>query len=135
MPTTVDSFDLEPPLMSSRAPFKGGFKLGLNELSNHGGSFARSVIIARLISAEDFGIAATFALMYSFLQMVSNLATETLIIQADNGDDQAFQDSTHGLQAFRGALIAAVLLATGGWIARLFGVTKAKWAFECLALV
>jgi O-antigen/teichoic acid export membrane protein len=114
---------------------KGGLKLGLNEIFAQAGSFVRSIILARLISPADFGVAATFALMFSLLQMVSNLATDTLLVQAENGDDPKFQDTVHTLQAIRGAAIALALVITGAPVARLFGVADAAWAFESLALV
>ena len=127
--------EIKPPRAQYLSPLKGGLRLGLNEILGQAGSFARSVIIARLISTEDFGVAATLALTFSLLQMISNLATETLLVQAENGDDPIFQETAHAVQAFRGTVLAVVLLVTAGPIARLFGVLHAKWAFACLALV
>ena len=117
-----------------RSVFSGGLKLGLNEIGNHAGFFVRSVVLARLLSPEDFGLAATFTLTFSLLQMISNLAAEMLLVQAENGDEPSFQGTAHLLQAFRGIVIGLILLVSADRVALLFGVPDSKWAFQILAL-
>ena len=122
--------------MSSRKSiFKNGVKLGLNQAFSQLCSFAKSVIIARLISPADFGVAATLAMTFSFLEMVSNLAAETVLIQAKAGNEPAFQRTGQSLQALRGLINALFIFALAEMISRLFGVPQAKLAFQCLALL
>ena len=115
--------------------FRGGLKLGFSQAFVQGCSFIRNVIVARLISPEDFGIAATFAMTFFLLEMISNLAADVLLVQAPDGDQPEFQKSAQALHAFRGTVNAAIIFVLAGPIANLFGVPQARWAFHCLALL
>lgn len=98
-------------------------------------SFVKSIIIARLISPENFGIAALFATTYSLLEMISSLAADKLLIQAKDGDLPAFQKTAQLIQVTRGVTNAAVLFLLAGPLSRLFGAPQAQWAFRCMALL
>lgn len=104
-------------------------KLGADQLCVQIGSFLRNVILARLISPDDFGIATILILAFALVDMISNVAVETLIVQADYGDSVEFQESAHLFQACRGVLNSVILFAVADPASRLFGVTEAKWAF------
>jgi len=98
-------------------------------------SFIRNIIVARLVSPDDFGIAATFAITVSLLEMISDLAADKLLIQARDGDDENLQ-ATAQLWQFTRGLGSAVLIALLAWpMSRLFKVPQAQWAFYWLALV
>src|SRR5437879_4452814 len=112
---------------------KSGLKLGANQVFVQACSFLRNVIVARVISPENFGIAATFAMTFYFLEMISNLASEALLIQADDGNDPNFQSATHLLQAGRGLTNALLIFLLAGPISHMFGVPHARWAFQCVA--
>jgi O-antigen/teichoic acid export membrane protein len=114
---------------------KGGLNLSAGQVASQACSFMRSVILARLISPTNFGIAATFAMTFWLLDMISNLAADTLLIQAKEGDDQRFENTAHLWQAVRGAANALVLFAVAGPASRLFGDPQAKWAFQIIAVV
>jgi O-antigen/teichoic acid export membrane protein len=93
------------------------------------------VIIARLISPADYGIAAVFATILSLLEMLSNLAASSLLIQASDGDEVAFQNTAQMLAAVRGIWNAALFLLLAGPVSHLFGVPQAEWAFRYLAVI
>lgn len=97
--------------------------------------FARNIIIARLISVEDFGIAATFAMTMSLIEMASNLALDKLVVQAPDGEDERLLATAHAFQVLRGCLSAVVLFASAGFVASLFGVPEVAWAFRFIAAV
>jgi O-antigen/teichoic acid export membrane protein len=122
-------------MFTGQSIFKSGLKLGANQAFVQVCSFARSVIVARVISPADFGVAATFAMTFAFLEMISNLAAETVLIQAKDGNEPAFQETSQSLQFLRGLTNALFILALAGMISRLFGVPQAKPAFQCLALL
>jgi O-antigen/teichoic acid export membrane protein len=122
-------------MSTSLKVLKGGVKLGSSQVLIQGFSFIRNVIIARLISPADFGIAALFAMTFSLLEMMSNLAQERLLIQAEDGDETRLQDTVHFLQATRGMTNAFIIFVVAGFVARLFGVPQATWAFRCVALI
>src|SRR5260370_15498250 len=94
--------------------FKSGLKLGVNQAFVQVCSFARSVIVARVISPADFGVAATFAMTFAFLEMISNLAAETVLIQAKDGNEPAFQQTAQSLQFLRGLTNALFIFAMAG---------------------
>ena len=72
-------------------------------------SFIRNIIIARLISPNDFGIAATFVITVSLLEMISDLAAHRLLVQAKDGNEERFQETAHLLMVVRGAVNAVLL--------------------------
>src|SRR5690349_17526883 len=96
--------------MSAQKSFlSGAMKLGVGQVIVQICSFARSVVLARLISPNDFGIAAIFAMTFSLLEMVSNLSVQSLIVQASDGDDPLFQETGQSLLVIRGIVNAALL--------------------------
>lgn len=114
---------------------KGGLTLGMGQVISHACSFIRNIIVARLISQEDFGIAVTFAITISILEMTSGLSTDKLLIQAKHGNDPRFQGTAQLIEASRGLIISSILFIFAGPIAILFDAQDAKWAFQVLALL
>ena len=96
---------------------------------------ARTLIIARLISVEDFGIAATFALSMAIVEMMSALGLQQQIVQAKDGNDPRLQAGLQGFQVLRGIAAGAVLFLLAGPIARFLNVEHVTWAYQLLALV
>lgn len=118
-----------------RSVFTGGTVLGTGQTLSRALSFVRNVIVARLIAPEDFGVAATFAITVSLLEMVSDLAADKLIIQAKDGDEPRLQ-ATAQLWQFGRGLASAMLICALAWpTTMLFEVPQARWAFYWLALV
>jgi len=97
--------------------------------------FARNILIARLISIEDFGITATFAIVLQFIEMSSNFSIDRFLVQSQNGNQIDVQKSAHFFQLVRGILIAAILYVSADIFAKLFKVPDLTWAFQLLALV
>lgn len=115
--------------------FKGGVKLGAGQITSQACTFVRSVIVARLISPADYGIAAVFFTAFVLMQQISDLAADKLLIQAKDGDDPAFQRSAQLVMLGRGLSNGTVLFVLGGPFSRLFGAPQAAWAFRCVALL
>ncbi len=118
----------------SRSVFKGGSQLALGQVASQACSFLRNLIIARVISPADFGIAATFAMTLSLMEMISNVASEMLLIQSPAGNDPRLQGTAQLLKVVRGITNAIILLLLAVPMSRLFGVPQATWAFACLAI-
>lgn len=114
---------------------KSGVKLGIGQAFSQGCSFIRNIILARLISTADFGIASTFAITLSLIEMVSNLAAEKLIIQSKRGDEERFQSTVQFTQFLRGCFSGLVLFIIASPVSSLFGIPEAGWAFRWLAFI
>lgn len=98
-------------------------------------AFVRIAILARLLSVEDFGIAATFLITVAFLGMLSDLGIDRLLIQAPKGGERRFQGTAHVVLAARGLALAAIIFLLAEPIGGLFKVPEAIWAFRWLAVV
>lgn len=97
--------------------------------------FARNLLVARLISVEDYGIAATFALSMAVVEMASGLGVQQLIIQDPNGEDPKFQAGLHGFHLLRSLVSAVFLFSLAYPIAWFLGVGEIAWAYQVLALI
>ncbi|MFK7751026.1 MAG: oligosaccharide flippase family protein [Sedimentitalea sp.] len=97
--------------------------------------FARNLVIARLISVEDYGIAATFALSMAVVEMASGLGVQQLIVQDKNGEDPDFQAGLQGFHLLRSVISAVFLFAMAHPIALFLGVQDIAWAYQVLAVI
>ena len=97
--------------------------------------FARNVFLARLLPIEDYGIAMTFVILVSAMELATNIAADRLLIQAKDGDDPALENTMHAFEILRGAALAVILFFLAGPLADFFRVPEAIDAFRMLALV
>jgi O-antigen/teichoic acid export membrane protein len=96
-------------------------------------SLLRNLLIARLIPVEDYGIAATFAAVMSFVEMLSAFGLQQQVIQAKQ-DDRKWLAALQGFQFARAVLSALVLFFSAGFIADFLGVPEVAWAYQVLAI-
>ena len=115
--------------------FKGGLQLGGTQMLSQGCAFLRNLIVARLLSPADFGLAATFAITIALMEMLGSLSAEKLIIQAEDGDEMRFQGAAQLLLVGRGLFAGLSLAVLATFIARLFGAPASAWAFRWLGLI
>src|SRR5271170_6136213 len=113
---------------------QGGVLVAAGQLMGKALSLARNVIVARLVSPANFGIAATFVIIVTLIEMISDLGVGTLVVQSANGEDPSFMASAHLVNALRGILNSVILFALAWPLAMLFNVPQAAWAFRWLAL-
>lgn len=98
-------------------------------------SLVRNLLIARLLSVEDYGIAATFAVVMTLIEMATALGLQVQIVQAADGDDPDFQASVQGFQLMRGVAAAMILFLAAGAIAQFLKLPELAWAYRVVALV
>ncbi|WP_306734945.1 oligosaccharide flippase family protein [Marimonas arenosa] len=96
---------------------------------------ARNLLVARLVSVEDYGIAATFAISMAIVEMASGLGLQQLIVQDKEGNDPRLQAGLHGFNLLRGLLSGAILFLLASPIAQFLGIPDVAWAYQMLALV
>lgn len=95
----------------------------------------RNLLIARLISVEDYGIASTFAVSMALVEMMTTLGLNQLIIQDTEGDDPRLQSGLQGFHLLRSLFSGTVLFFLAEPIASFLNVTEIAWAYQLLALV
>ncbi|WP_295799677.1 oligosaccharide flippase family protein [uncultured Microbulbifer sp.] len=114
---------------------KGASVLSVSQAVVLSSSLLRNIIIARHIDSENFGIATTFALTISLVEMTSNLALDRVLVQDDEGDSDAMLASAHLLQFIKGLILAGILVLIAAPVAQLFGLPHLIGAFQVIALV
>lgn len=95
----------------------------------------RNLIIARLVSPEDYGIASTFAVAMSIVEMLSYLGLNQMIVVDRDGDDPAVQKAMQGFQLMRGTLSSLILFGIAIPYARFLGVEHVAWAYQLIAFI
>jgi len=95
----------------------------------------RNLIVARLISPENYGVASTFAISMSIVEMLSYLGLTQLIVIDKDGDEPHFMAAMHGFQVLRGTMSSLALFLISGPYAAFLGISHVTWAYQLLALI
>lgn len=95
----------------------------------------RNLVVARMLPIEDYGIAATFGIVMTMVEMSSSFGLQQQIVQSKNGDDLNFQAALQGFQVLRGFVAGVVLFWIANPIASFLGIPEIAWAYQLLALV
>lgn len=98
-------------------------------------SFARNAILGHALSPSDFGIAAAITLLLQLVETISDLGSDRLIVQADDGGGDTFLATSHTVLVARGLLLAAALFFTAPFAAAFFAVPHAEHAFQFASLI
>jgi len=115
--------------------FRSTLLLALGQAASYGLSFLRNMLLARLLTKADFGLAAVFGMTIAMLELAGRMSFGQQIIQAKDGDSEAFVASSHSFQ-FSLALAGALLMAGFSYpLACAFKVPHLTWAFALLAIV
>lgn len=98
-------------------------------------SLVRNLIVARLVSPENYGIASSFAVSMSIVEMLSFLGLQQLMVVDKDGDQPHFQAAMHGFQALRGCFSCLILFLIARPYAAYLRIEEVTWAYQLLALV
>ncbi|MFN7225428.1 MAG: oligosaccharide flippase family protein, partial [Paracoccaceae bacterium] len=96
---------------------------------------ARNLLIAGLLSLEDYGITSTFVLAMAIIEMLSEIGLQQQMVQAGKGNDTRFQAALHGFKLIRGAMNGAILFLIAPLVAQFFRQPELTWAYQVTALV
>lgn len=96
---------------------------------------ARNILIARLISVADMGVASTFAITMAVLEMMSDFALNQMLIQDRKGDTAHMKSTLQLMQVLRGIITGAILYLFAAPYASLLSVPDIAWAFQLMALI
>lgn len=109
--------------------------LMLGNVLGHSFSLLRNAIFGHFLSPQDFGIAATFAITVSIIEMASDIGSDKLLVQAKDGNDTSLQNTAQFFSVLRGIISCILLLIAAPYVAMLFKIPQAQSAFTLLALV
>lgn len=108
-------------------------------LSGNGGvallTLLRNIFAARLIGVEQFGIAASFAIIVSAVEMITTLGVQQAIVRDAAGEGQRFQSTLHSIQFARGLIGAGAIYVSADLAAAFMSIPDLAWAFRTLALI
>jgi O-antigen/teichoic acid export membrane protein len=109
--------------------------LTLGQVASYALSFARNVILARLLTKADFGLAALFGMTLLMLEVAGRMSFGQQIIQSKNGDCESFQATSQTFQFMLSAAGAFLILLLSHPLAHAFKVPGQAWMFASLAIV
>jgi O-antigen/teichoic acid export membrane protein len=114
---------------------KGSMWVGFGNVMVYAASFVRNMILARLLSKTDFGIAATFGLVLTLMEFTAKIGIGRFVVQDKEGNEPGFIASAHLVQACAAGISAVLIVAGAPVLAQWFGIANHAWALMLLALV
>jgi O-antigen/teichoic acid export membrane protein len=114
---------------------KGGLWVSVGNVGGYAASFVRNMILARLLGKADFGIAATFGLVLTLMELTAKMGIGRFVVQDKEGNEPGFIASAHLLQVCAAAISALLIGAGAPLLAQLFGIANHAWALMLLALI
>ena len=114
---------------------RGTAVLLIGQAGSYAFSFIRNVIIARVLSKGDFGLAAVFSMTISLLEVAGRMSFGQQIIQSKAGASEEFKATSHAFQFMLSTVGACLILSLSYPAALVFKVPHAAWAFAFLAIV
>ena len=97
-------------------------------------NFARNILLARLVSVEDYGIASTFIVAIAFIELMADLGMERMVVQDRDGESRHFIRTIQSMMVIRGFLLAALMFFLAYPIAELFNHPELAWAYQLCGL-
>ena len=118
-----------------RKSARGTLVLTLGEAVIYGCSFVRNMILARVLTKEDFGISAAFSLIITLLEFSSKLGISRFVIRDEEGDEPEFLAAAHLVQGGV-AVLSSLMMMSAAWpLAHLFGIPTHVDAMFILAAI
>jgi O-antigen/teichoic acid export membrane protein len=85
--------------------------LAATQVLCEGSAFLRNLILARIIGAEEMGLAVALALGIRILEMAGDFGLDRLLVQVDDSALPAMRRTVHLLQLAKGCALAALAVA------------------------
>lgn len=122
-------------MSARRQILRGSAIVAASEAVAYGVSFLRNMLLARLLTKADFGVAATFAMMITLLEFSAKLGIARFVVRDKEGDEPSFQGAAHLVQAVSGMISSLLILAASTPMAIVFHLPDQKAAMATLALI
>jgi O-antigen/teichoic acid export membrane protein len=114
---------------------RGSVLLTVGEGVVYGSSLIRNMILARMLTKADFGIAATFALVVSLLEMSDKLGMARFVVRDKEANEPDFIAAAHLVHLAVAAVSSIVIVACAVPLSTLFGISEHRRAVLFLAFV
>jgi len=98
-------------------------------------SFLRNIVLARILTKADFGVAATFSMAIVLFDISSKAAIGTLIVQSKNGSKTEFLNAAHFAQFAIGIVGFIGIFSSANLIAGVFNIPDGEQAIKLLSLI
>lgn len=108
--------------------------LAATQLLCEGSAFLRNLILARLIGAEQMGLAVALALGLRILEMAGDLGVDRLLVQVEEASLPAVRRAVHLLQIAKGFALAAVAVLLAAPLTRALDPALDPAMFALVAL-
>jgi lipopolysaccharide exporter len=117
----------------SHRVIKGGFWVFSIRLVQQILGFARLIILARILSPQDFGLFGIALLAMSALETFSQTGFDTALVQKKQ-DIKSYLDTAWTVQLIRGIVLAAIAFTIAPYVATFFDAPIAKPILQVIAL-
>ena len=101
--------------------FRGGAWLGVGSLTEQVVRFGRSIILARLLAPEAFGVMAVVLSASTLIHSLTDIGVREAIIQNPRGGEDEYIDSAFWLALGRALALAACIFLVAPWLAKFYG--------------
>jgi O-antigen/teichoic acid export membrane protein len=112
---------------------RGGLWVFALRIINRGLGFVRTIILARLLAPEDFGLLGIAMLSLSTLEIFSQTGFHTALIQK-KGNVESYLDTVWTVSAVRGTILFFLLFLSAPLIAKFFNSSGATLVIKVVAI-
>lgn len=113
---------------------KGSATIAASEAVSQLCGLARNIVLARLLTKSDFGIAVTLGMTVSLMEIGGRLSIEQFIVQSEDGDSPRLMAAAHMIEVALGIVSGTLIFFCARPLAGLFEIPDAAWALQAVAL-
>ena len=117
----------------SRKVVKGGVWVLTLRIVSRGVGFIRTIVLARLLTPEDFGLFGIALLSIATLETFSQTGLQTALIQKKE-NIESYLDTAWTVSAIRGTILFLILFFSAPLIARFFSSPEADLIIKVIAI-
>lgn len=97
-------------------------------------ALVNTIVLARVLVPEDFGLVAIVMAIYAFIQLLKNFGFDVVLIQKQNADDSHY-DTAWTMQLLFGLLTGLVMLVAAPYIANYYEDYRLESISRAIALL
>lgn len=116
-----------------RAANAGSWAIALR-ITARGVLFLRTIVLARLLAPDDFGLMAIAILAITLVERLTTTGFDFALVQRRD-DIHPYLDTAWSVQVLRGAALSAAVFIAAPWIAQFFAAPEAEAVVRVLSLV